>query len=98
MEETEKISKKLPNQELDYFKIAKILISRWYWIAASIGICMVFAYGYLWYTPKNYATSATMKFEEKKSEISDLVSVINADKGPSKVQSETYVIQSRRLI
>ena len=98
MEDNEKISKKLPNQELDYFKIAKILISRWYWIAASIGICMVFAYGYLWYTPKNYATSATMKFEEKKSEISDLVSVINADKGPSKVQSETYVIQSRRLI
>jgi tyrosine-protein kinase Etk/Wzc len=98
MEDNEKISKKLPNQELDYFKIAKILISRWYWIAASIAICMVFAYGYLWYTPKNYATSATMKFEEKKSEISDLVSVINADKGPSKVQSETYVIQSRRLI
>jgi tyrosine-protein kinase Etk/Wzc len=98
MEDNEKISKRLPNQELDYFKIAKILVSRWYWIAASISICMLFAYGYLWYTPKNYATSATMKFEEKKSEISDLVSVINADKGPSKVQSETYVIQSRRLI
>jgi len=98
MEETDKISKKLPNQELDYFKIAKILISRWYWIAASIAGCMLIAYAYLWYTPKNYATSATMKFEEKKSEISDLVSVINADKGPSKVQSETYVIQSRSLI
>ncbi|WP_221269439.1 GumC family protein [Mucilaginibacter sp. X5P1] len=98
MEETEKISKRLPNQELDYFKIAKILISRWYWIAASISICMLVAYAYLWYTPKTYATSATMKFEEKKSEISDLVSVINADKGPSRVQSETYVIQSRSLI
>ncbi|SDT52912.1 capsular exopolysaccharide family [Mucilaginibacter mallensis] len=98
MEETEKISKRLPNQELDYFKIAKILISRWYWIVASISVCMLVAYAYLWYTPKNYATSATMKFEEKKSEISDLVSVINADKGPSRVQSETYVIQSRSLI
>ena len=98
MEEIDKIQKKLPNQEIDYFKIGRILVSRWYWIAISVTISMIVAYVYLWYTPKTYATSGTMKFEEKKSEISDLVSVINQDKGPSKVQSETYVIQSRSLI
>src|SRR6201986_5257923 len=99
MEETSKPQIKLPSQEIDYFKIGKILISRWYWIAGSIAICMLVAYCYLWYTPKTYATSGTMKFEEKKSEISDLVSVINnSDKGPSKIQSEIFVIQSTSLV
>src|ERR1700761_6657184 len=99
MAETEKIAKKLPNQEIDYFKIAKILLSRWYWIVASIIICLLISYTYLWYTPKTYATNGTLKIEEKKSEFSDLVSVINNnDRGPSKIQSETFVLQSRTLI
>ncbi len=99
MEETEKPARKLPNQEIDYFKIGKILLSRWYWIAASVIICMLVSYTYLWYTPKTYATTATLKIEEKKSEFSDLVGVINNnDRGPSKIQSETFVLQSRTLI
>src|ERR1700761_46720 len=99
MEETEKTTRKLPNQEVDYFKIGKILISRWYWIAASVIICWLISYIYLWYTPKIYATSSTLKIEEKKSEFSDLVGVINNnDRSPSKTQSEIFVLQSRTLI
>jgi tyrosine-protein kinase Etk/Wzc len=98
MEETNKTPNKLPSQELDYFKIGKILISRWYWVAGSVVISMLIAYIYLWYTPKTYATSATMKFEEKKSEISDLMNVMSSsEKGASRIQSETFVIQSRSL-
>ncbi|MGZ3778832.1 MAG: GumC family protein, partial [Mucilaginibacter sp.] len=99
MQETEPIARKLPNQEIDYFKIAKILLSRWYWIAASVIVCLLISYSYLWVTPKTYATSATLKIEEKKSEFSDLVGVINAnDRGPSKIQSEIFVLQSSTLI
>jgi len=99
MQETEKIARKLPNQEIDYFKIVKILVSRWYWIAASVIVCLVVSYSYLWVTPKTYATSATLKIEEKKSEFSDLVGVINSnDRGPSKIQSEIFVLQSSTLI
>lgn len=99
MQETENTARKLPNQEIDYLKIAKILISRWYWIAATLIICISISYVYLWYTPKTYAASATLKIEEKKSEFSDLVGVISSnDRGPSKIQSETFVLQSRTLI
>jgi tyrosine-protein kinase Etk/Wzc len=99
MEERVSIQQKLPHQELDYFKILKILTSRWYWIGGSVAIFLIAAHVYLWYTPKTYATSATMKIDEKKSEISDLVSVINSsDKGPSRVQGELFVLQSRDLI
>ncbi|HEY9003094.1 MAG TPA: polysaccharide biosynthesis tyrosine autokinase [Mucilaginibacter sp.] len=99
MEETEKIARKLPHQEIDYFKIGKILLSRWYWIAGSVIICMIISYTYLWYSAKTYATGGTLKIEEKKSEFSDLVSIINNnDRGPSKIQSEIFVLQSRTLI
>lgn len=100
MQETDRLQKKLPNQELDYVKIGKILLSRWYWIAASVTISWIISYTYLWYTPKTYATAGTMKFEEKKSEISDLIAngLGTSEKGPSKIQSETSVLQSRNVL
>ncbi len=98
MEETEKFKQKLPNQEFDYFKIAKIVISRWYWIVLSVIVCMVAAKTYLKFTPKIYATEGTIKLEEKKSDISDLVNVMGSEKGPSKTQSEIFVLQSSNLI
>jgi capsular exopolysaccharide synthesis family protein len=102
MEETEKIQHKLPSQEIDYFKIAKILLSRWYWIIGSLVFCTIIANVYLWYTPKTYAsTQGTMKFEEKKSEIPDLVGIptTTADRSSSsRIQSETIVLQSTPLL
>ena len=99
MEETEKAARKLPNQEIDYFKIGRILLSRWYWIVLAIAISMLISYLYLWYTPKIYATTSTLKLEEKKTELSDLIGVIgNNDRGPSRVQSEIFVLQSRTLL
>jgi len=99
MEETGKITRTLPLQEIDYFKIGKILLSRWYWILGAVAVCLIISYTYLWYTPKTYSTSATLKIEEKKSEFSDLVSIINNnDRGPSKIQSEIFVLQSQTLI
>ncbi|MCR8560203.1 polysaccharide biosynthesis tyrosine autokinase [Mucilaginibacter sp. BJC16-A38] len=100
MEEIVKNQPKLPTQEIDYVKILKILLSRWYWVAGSVTICFIVANLYLWYTPKIFATSATLKFEEKKSEISDLINVPGAnDRGNlSKIQSETIVLQSTALL
>ncbi|MES2107444.1 MAG: polysaccharide biosynthesis tyrosine autokinase [Bacteroidota bacterium] len=100
MEETANIKRKLPSQEIDYIKIVKILLSRWYWVAGSIAICLVAANIYLWYTPKIYATSATLKFEEKKSEISDIINLpSNNDRtNTSRIQSEMIVLQSSGLL
>jgi len=99
MEETEKIQQKLPNQEFDYLKIGKILLSRWYWIAAAVIVCYITADIYLWYTPKTYATAATLKLEEKRPEITDLLGAIGSnEKGQTRIQSETYVLESPNLI
>ncbi|WP_428328432.1 polysaccharide biosynthesis tyrosine autokinase [Mucilaginibacter sp.] len=95
-----KAQNKLPNQEIDYFKVAKIFVSRWYWIAGSIVVCMITANIYLWYTPKIYATFGTMKLEEKKSELPDLAGVmpVSDRANTSRVQSETIVMQSNALL
>jgi len=100
MEETDKIQHKLPSQEIDYFKIAKILLSRWYWIVGSVAVCWIAANVYLWYTPKTYATSGTMKFEEKKSEIPDMAGLATSNDraNASRIQSETIVLQSTQLL
>lgn len=93
------ISQKLPGQEIDYFKIGKILLSRWYWIAGTIVIGLLATYVYLWYTPKTYATNSTMKFEEKRSEATDLILLTTPERySSSKVQTESYVFRSRSLI
>jgi capsular exopolysaccharide synthesis family protein len=99
MQETEKFQKKLPNQEIDYFKIGKILLSRWYWIAGTVLVCMGVAKIYLWYTPKLYSTSSLMKFEDKKPDITDLVGTgVTDTRIASRIQSEIFVIQSTQLL
>lgn len=66
----------------------------------SVTICMFASNVYLWYTPKTFATSGTMKFEEKKSELAD----ITGAGGPtdranaSRIQTETIVLQSTPLL
>lgn len=101
MEETTKtVQRKLPDQEIDYYKIVRILFSRWYWIAGAVVVCSLIARLYLWYTPKTYATSGTLKLEEKKSEIPDLAGAIPTNDRPStsRVQSEAIVLQSSALL
>jgi tyrosine-protein kinase Etk/Wzc len=100
MEELNKTQQKPPNQEFDYYKIGKIILSRWYWIAGSVIICVLASNIYLWYTPKTYSTSAIMKFEDKKSEIGDLIGVPNATDhtSTSRIQSETVVLTSTPLL
>ncbi|MBC7745690.1 MAG: polysaccharide biosynthesis tyrosine autokinase [Flavobacterium sp.] len=89
---------KLANQDIDYKKVLKILWSRWYWIAGCVLIAMVISYIYLWYTPPVYTTSASIKFDEKKSEITELLKVSNFYDRTNKMQSETFVIQSNPVL
>ena len=99
MPENDNLPLQKPNDRLNYVRLFRVVLSRWYLVAFSVLICFLMAKLYLWYTPKVYATNAIMKFDEKKSEISELVSVINnAERATAKVQSESYVIRSRKLI
>lgn len=85
-------------QEIDYVKILRIILSRWYWVASTIIIALIVGYLYLWYTPPTYTTAASLKFEEKRSEISELLNVRNVYDRTNKMQSEQFVIRSREVL
>ena len=86
------------NQEIDYSKIIRIFWSRWYLIAGSVIISVLIAYIYLWYTPKTYSTSASLKFEGKENEISELLKQQYSFGHENKLESESYVIQSMEVL
>ncbi|MCJ0742456.1 GumC family protein [Pedobacter montanisoli] len=94
----EQVPNKQVQQEIDYVKILKIVFSRWYWVASTIIIALLIGYVYLWYTPDKYSTSASLKFEEKRSEISELLNVRNIYDRTNKMQSEQFVIRSRPVL
>lgn len=99
MEQTDfKEQGKSTSQSIDYIKILKILWSRWYWIIASIIISTIITYFYLWYTPSMYATSASIKFDDQQPELPGIIKNSSSFENSNRLQSETYVIQSREVI
>lgn len=86
-------------QEIDYSKFIKIILSRWYWVASTLIISLVVAYSYLWYTPKNYSTSAFLKFEEKQANLSSSVTLNTLTRSyTNKILSESWTFKSRKTI
>ncbi len=85
-------------QEIDYNRILRILLSRWYWIVGCVFIGIIWAFVYLRFTPSVYETSALLKYDDKKTEISELININSYYDRKDKIQSETYVIQSRTLL
>lgn len=99
MENNEKIQpQQLPNQEFDYVKVAKILLARWYWIVSSVVVCYIIADIDIWYTPKIYQSQASIKIDDKKNEISNMLGDAPSTDKASKMQSELIVLKSTNLI
>lgn len=87
------------NQEIDYSKFLNIILSRWYWIALSLIITLLYAYTYLWYTQKKYSTVAYVKFEEKQSDLSSFVQLNSMSKNyTNKILSESWNFKSKKVI
>ena len=85
-------------QEIDYLKVLKIIFSSWYWLAGSLLLSILLAWMYLRYTPPVYSAEASLKFEEKKSELSELISIRNLYDKTNKVESEKTVIRSKTVL
>ena len=85
-------------QKVDYFKILRIFASRWYWIAGTLLISLITSYLYLRFTPPQFQTSSTVKFDGKRTEFSELITVSNFYDRKDNIQSEMFVLQSRKLL
>jgi tyrosine-protein kinase Etk/Wzc len=83
-------------QELDYIKFLKIVLSRWYWVVATLVISLFVAYAYLWYTPKQYSSSVFLKFENKESGLEKILST--NQNTTNNITSESWVIKSKPVL
>jgi capsular exopolysaccharide synthesis family protein len=85
-------------QEISYRKLLQIIGSRWYWIAGTTILCLLIGLTYIWYTVPIYSTQAALKFEERRSEISELMNVRPVYDRSDKLLSEQFVIRSREVL
>jgi capsular exopolysaccharide synthesis family protein len=85
-------------QEVSYRKVARIIMSRWKWIVYTtiLGLCL--GEMILKFTAPTYLTEASMKFEERRSDISELMTVRNVYDRSDKLLSEQFVIRSREVL
>lgn len=92
--------KKAVSQSIDFYKIFKVFLSRWYWVAATVAIALCGAWLYLWYTPPIYQTGASLKLEESNPAIStggSQVAMQNYNY-TDKIQAESFTIRSNEVI
>jgi tyrosine-protein kinase Etk/Wzc len=87
-----------PKLEISYRKVLQVLLSRWQWVVYTTCIALLFAYISLLYTAPSFSTRATLKFEEKRSEISELMNVRSVYDRSDKLLSEQFVIRSREVL
>src|SRR4051812_22380926 len=85
-------------QEISYRKVLHIILSRWYWLVFTSVIWVFLAALYLSYTTPLYVTKASLKFEERRSEISEIMNARNVYDRSDKLLSEQYVIRSKRVL
>lgn len=85
-------------KNVSFTKILRICLSRWYWLCALTVTALGMAHLFLWFTPERYAVHALLKFEEKRTEMSELINVRNLYDRTNKTEAEKMVIQSKTVL
>lgn len=92
--------KKAVSQSIDFYKIFKVFLSRWYWIAGTVTIALCAAWIYLWYTPPIFQTGASLKLEDSTPSISTGSGQMPMQNYnyTDKIQAESFTIRSNEVI
>ena len=87
------------SQSIDFYKIFRVFLSRWYWIAGTVITSLCIAWLYLWYTPPVYQTSASLKLGESNPAITTGMQIPSQNYNyTDKIQAEGFTIRSNEVI
>jgi tyrosine-protein kinase Etk/Wzc len=89
---------KAVRQDIDFYKIFKVFISRWYWIAGCIVIGLIIAKINILYTPPLYQTSGALKLQESNPTINTVGLSSQPYNYTDKIQAEGFVIKSNEVL
>jgi tyrosine-protein kinase Etk/Wzc len=99
MEVADKIEEKKPvSQSIDFYKIFKVFLSRWYWIVGCIVIALAIAKLNLSYTVPIYSTMGQLKLQETNPMINSSTPSSQVYNYTDKIQAESYVIRSQDVM
>lgn len=100
MEATDQFNqKKSVSQQIDFYKIFRVFLSRWYWIAGCAVIAIIIAKVNLMFTPPVYQTGASLKLEDSNPSISTGGNMpMQAYNYTDKIQAESFTIRSNEVI
>ena len=85
-------------QRNSYLKVLKIIASKWHYLLISIVSSVLCGYIFLFFTVPSYSSYASVKLEDKKSELSELISIKNIYDRTSKAESEKLILYSRNVL
>ncbi|MCX2575940.1 GumC family protein [Pedobacter sandarakinus] len=91
----------LVDQQINYWKVVKIFLSRWYWILACVLISLIAAWLYIRTIPPTYTTSASLKLDDQQSDVSGgATNMRNYSRyyQGSNIQTEATVMRSQDVI
>ncbi|MET4083643.1 tyrosine-protein kinase Etk/Wzc [Pedobacter sp. UYP30] len=97
--DTPPIKSILVNQQLNYWKVLRIFLSRWYWILGCVIISLTAAWLYIRTIPPMYTTGASLKLDESQSDASTDPSMRSYSRFyQSNIQTEATVMRSQNVI
>ena len=99
METKEIIDQNKPvSQTIDFYKIFKVFMSRWYWILGCIFIALIIAKVNIVYTKPYYQTMASIKIQESNPILNGPSQSTMVASYTDKILAEGYVIRSNDVV
>jgi tyrosine-protein kinase Etk/Wzc len=81
-----------------HLKIWDMILKKWNYIATATAISISLAYLFLYTSAPIYCANASLKLEDRKSELSELIAIRNIYDRNSKSEAEKTVLTSRNVI
>lgn len=85
-------------QRESYIKVLRIITGKWYYLFISIVLSLLGGYLFLYFAVPSYSSNASVKLDDKKSELSELINIKNIYDRTSKAESEKLILYSRNVL
>jgi tyrosine-protein kinase Etk/Wzc len=91
---------RLASQTINYWKIIRIFLSRWYWVAGGVLIGFIIAWLQLRSTTPIYITSASLKLDNNQQQMAALPNspVSYGGFGANQIQTEGIIMRSEDVV
>lgn len=85
-------------KNLDYKKVFSMLLTHWHYLFATILLFLAGGYLFMLLVVPKYRSQASIKIDEKKSELAELMTIRNFYDRTAKSETEKFILGSRKVL